>query len=188
MRLTLPHLPLLTTSLMVALGAYPTASQAQFGGAPWRPRPWQAIPAAQLTMQRVGQDVAPHRHPVLLVAGGLAGYAALRSLFSVTALLAEGERNCRTGGLCLSTITVVAAALAAPTLVPLGVHLANGSQGDLGADVLASTVVGLGVLLVGARSGVSAEGLLVAVPVGQILAAVATEIIVSRRSRALPEP
>ena len=73
-------------------------------------------------------------------------------------------------------------------LVPLGIHLANGSQGDLGADVLASTVVGLGVLLIGARSGVSAEGLLVAVPVGQILAAVAAEIMVSRRSRALPEP
>lgn len=187
MRLTLPHLVLRSASLIVALGVLPTTSQAQFGGPAWRPRPWQAMPAARLTMERVGEDVPSHRHPMLLLAGGLAGYAAMRSLFAVTAHLAEGEGNCRPG-LCLSTITVVAAALAAPTLVPLGVHLANGSQGDLGADVLASTVVGLGVLLVGARSGVSAEGLLVAVPVGQILAAVATEIIVSRRSRALPEP
>ncbi len=176
MRLTLPHLLLRSASLIVALGVLPTTSQAQFGGPAWRPRPWQAMPAAQFTMGRVGEEVPSHRHQMLLLAGGLAGYAAMRSLLAVTVHLAEGERNCRPG-LCLSTITVVAAALAAPTLVPLGVHLANGSQGDLG-----------GVLLVGARSGVSAEGLLVAVPVGQILAAVAAEIIVSRRSRALPEP
>lgn len=180
MRLALTTLPLLAGFLIVALVGLPTACQAQFGNPPWQPRPWQATPTAQLTLEQVGHDAPHNRHPLLLVAGGLAGYAATRGLFAMTAHLAERESDCRRR-LCLSMVTVVATALAAPTLVPLGVHLANGSQGDLGADVLASTVVGLGVLLIGARSGVSAEGLLVAVPVGQILAAVATEIIVSRR-------
>ncbi len=186
MRLALPPLPLRTALLTVALVGLPTASQAQFGRPPWQPRPWQAVPTAQLTVEPVGPEAPSHGHPLLLVAGGLAGYAAMRSLFAVTAHLAEGESDCRPG-LCLSTITVVAAALAAPTLVPLGVHLANGSQGDLGVDVLFSTAVGLGVLFIGAHSGVSAEGLLVAVPVGQILAAVAAEIMVSRRPPALPD-
>ena len=186
MRLPSPPLPLRAASLMLALGFLATASQAQYGHAPWRPRPWQARPAAQLTLARVGRDGPSHQHPLLLIAGGLAGYAATRSLFALTAHLAAGEGRCGTG-FCGSTITVVAAALAAPTLVPLGVHLANGGQGDLGVDVLASTAVGLGVLLIGARWGVSAEGMLVAVPVGQILAAVTAEILVSRRRRTLPK-
>lgn len=174
-------------SLVVVLGSLATTSHAQFGGPSWQPRPWQAMPPGQLTLKRVGRDTPSHGHALLLVAGGLAGYAATRGLFTLTAHLAEGEGDCRTG-FCPSTITVVAAALAAPTLVPLGVHMANGRRGDLGVDVLASTAVGLGVLLIGARSGVSAEGLLIAVPAGQILAAVAAEIMVSRRSQALPEP
>jgi len=171
----------------MALAFLPTASEAQFGHPPWQPRSWQAMPTAQLTLAHVGQHVPSHGHPLLLVAGGLAGYAVTRGLFAMTERLAQGHGDCRPG-LCLSGVAVVAAALAAPTLVPLGVHLANGSRGDLGANVLASTTVGLGVLLIGARSGLSAEGLLVAVPVGQILAAVAAEIIVSRRPRSPPEP
>lgn len=186
MRLPLPNLLLQAASLMLVLGLLPTASEAQFGPPPWKPRPWQAGPAAKLTLAQLDEDVPPHGHPLLLVAGGMAGYAATRSLFALTAHLAEGEGDCRTG-FCAFPIAVVAAALAAPTLVPLGVHLANGGRGDLGVDVLASTAVGLGVLLIGARSGVSAEGMLVAVPVGQILAAVTAEILVSRRPRTLQE-
>jgi hypothetical protein len=186
MRLSLPHILLQTAFLMVALGLLSTASEAQFGRPAWQPRPWRSTPAAQLTVAQVRHEATPHEHPLVLVAGGVAGYVAVRGLFALTAHLAEGEGNCGTG-FCGSTVAVVAAALAVPTLVPLGVHLANGGRGDLGADVLASTAVGLGVLLIGARSGVSAEGMLVAVPVGQILAAVATDIMVSRRPRNPPE-
>lgn len=175
-----------TLSSALALASLATASQAQFGRPPWQPRPWQAQLAAHLTLAPVGPSQPSHEHPLLLAAGGLAGYAATRSLIALTAHLAEGEKDCRTG-LCLSAIAVVAGALAAPTLTPLGVNLANGGRGDLGVDVLASTTVGLGVLLIGAHSGLSADELFVAIPVGQILAAVAAEILISRRPRPLPE-
>jgi hypothetical protein len=178
----LPSLLLRTASVVMALAFLPTASEAQFGHSPWQPRPWQVMPTAQLTLAHVGQDVPSHGHPLLLVAGGLAGYAVTRSLFAMTERLAQGHGNCRPG-LCLSGVAVVAAALAVPS-----VSIWPTGAGETSARMCSPRRVGLGVLLIGARSGVSAEGLLVAVPVGQILAAVAAEIIVSRRPRSLPEP
>ena len=161
-----------------------TAAGAQLAHQPWQPRSWKAglqesRPAWEITQDELSPA---HRNPLVLAAGGVVGYAATRVAIQALGAIAT-RRDCDG---CLLGMAAVPLFLAIPTLTPLGVHLANGRQGDFGVDWLASTAVAIGVGLVGARQGASYETLMIAVPVSSILAAVATEILTTPRRPAVP--
>ena len=170
----------------LCLAPLATPVQAQYGGPKWQPRPWQAVPTKQpVSVPRMVMEEEPPRprHPLILVAGGVIGYAVTRGLIHGYGQIASPE-NC--SPCVLEGFLAVPLFLAVPTLTPLGVHLANDSRGSLGMGWLASTTVGIGALLIGASQGADPEMMMIAVPASSILAAVMAELLTTPRRPATP--
>ncbi len=102
--------------------------------------------------------------------GGLLGYGVETGLAGC-----EGEEWCGFAGILFGAVIGEMVAL------PLGVHMANRSRGSYAPGLATSIVVGLGGLaLAGATGGIAAPLVVPAIPIAQILAAIAVE----RRSAA----
>jgi hypothetical protein len=80
--------------------------------------------------------------------------------------------DCALGGLLYGAVAGGSAAL------PVGVHLANGRRGRLGPSLLASLALGGAGL--GAAALTNEYGILLAVPVAQLVSAIAIERATSR--------
>jgi hypothetical protein len=116
----------------------------------------------------------PSRSPFILGLGGIAGAAVgVMAGGWVGGKAREGVcEDCALGGLLYGAVAGESAAL------PVGVHLANGRRGRLGPSLLASLALGGAGL--GAAALTNEYGILLAVPVAQLVSAIAIERATSR--------
>ncbi len=96
--------------------------------------------------------------------GGLIGYTAETGLTGCA-----GDEWCGFGGILLG------AAVGEVVMLPMGVHLANRSRGSYAPSLGTSVAVGLAGLAVASQAGEAAGVVVAAVPVAQLLAAIAVE-------------
>ena len=117
---------------------------------------------------------SPSRSPILLGLGGIAGGAVgVMAGGWVGGKAREGVcEDCALSGLLYGAVVGGSAAL------PVGVHLANGRRGRLGPSLLASLALGGAGL--GAAALTNEYGMLLAVPVAQLVSAIAIERATSR--------
>jgi len=116
----------------------------------------------------------PARSPFILGLGGIAGGAVgVMAGGWVGGKAREGVcEDCALSGLLYGAVAGGSAAL------PVGVHLANGRRGRLGPSLLASLALGGAGL--GAAALTNEYGILVAVPVAQLVSAIVIERATSR--------
>jgi len=156
--------------LAVLLAVSAGAAQAQRVPRPLFPVDRAGAPAPALA--RVAPT--PSRSPFILGLGGIAGGAVgVMAGGWVGGKAREGVcEDCALSGLLYGAVVGGSAAL------PLGVHLANGRRGRLGPSLLASLALGGAGL--GAAALTNEYGILLAVPVAQIVSAIAIEHATSR--------
>jgi hypothetical protein len=138
------------------------------------PRFRAAIPAPALSVNAF-PAIAPRRaHPALLLLGGVLGGAAGvlgGAAIGVKATQDDCE-NCFFNGLVYGSVAGGSA------LLPLGVHLANGRRGSYGTSLLASLAIGAAGL--GTALATNEGGVMIAVPVLQLVSSVVIERRTSR--------
>ena len=119
-------------------------------------------------------SVPPARTPVILGLGGIAG-GGLGVVAGGWAGAKIREHECEDCGL---SGLLYGAVLGGSAALPVGVHLANGGRGKLGPSLLASLALGGAGL--GAAALTNEYGILLAVPVVQLVSAIAIERATSR--------
>jgi hypothetical protein len=157
---------MLALSLLLALPA--GAAHAQRLAAPMFPSE-PGEPAAPRTAAAV--PVGKRQSPAVLVVGGVLGGAA--GAFAggiIGAKAADNCGDCALEGLAYGLVAGGSAAL------PLGVHVANGRRGNYGLSLLASLAIG-GVGF-GATLASHENGIMIAVPVLQLI----SSIVIERRT------
>jgi hypothetical protein len=157
---------MLTLSLLLALPA--GAVHAQRLAAPMFPSE-PGEPAAPRTAAAV--PLGKPQSPAVLALGGILGGAA--GAFAggiVGAKAADNCEDCALEGLAYGLVAGGSAAL------PLGVHVANGRRGNYGLSLLASLAIG-GVGF-GATLASHENGIMIAVPVLQLI----SSIVIERRT------
>ncbi len=114
-------------------------------------------------------------HPALLTAGGILGGAVgvFGGALAGAYLTGNSCEDCALVGAVYGAVT------GGSTLLPLGVHLANGRRGNFGSSLLASLAVG--AVGLGVAQAANSVEVMIAVPVLQIVSAVFIERGTERR-------
>jgi hypothetical protein len=159
--------------LLLALGLFGLGGQLQGQRLQSRfPTIDTAAPSQSITAR---PEPSVQANPGLLAAGGVLGGAV--GLFG--GALVGGkltEDDCEDCGL----VGVVYGGIAGGSaLLPLGVHLANGRRGDFGKSLLASLAIGAAGF--GLSAATDEWGIMLGVPVAQIVSSIAIERGTSRR-------
>ena len=119
------------------------------------------LAATPASAQVGGDAVTTARSADRLLGGGLVGGLAGAGLgWASAALLTEAEEGLLFGALGGASMGV-----------PIGVHIANGGRGRLGASTAASLAIGLvgGLVFLATYSDAAAVGVSVAVPIAQMV-------------------
>jgi hypothetical protein len=160
-------------ALALALMTLTTPGQAQRLASPLSPRPTTSA-QRPIRPDLLGPDVRPTRSPAVLALGGvLAGTAGAFGGAWIGNELTKGAcEDCFLEGLVYGGVAGGSA------LLPLGVHLANGHRGNYGASLLAS--LGIGAAGVAVAFASNEGGVMLTVPVLQLVSSIAIERATAR--------
>lgn len=148
----------------------------------WRTSFW--LPALLLPAAATGQEAIPEEAPWTVVASGavIGGGAGLLLGGLVGGALGGGGEICGDDP-CGFEEAIYGAFVGEVIGLPLGAHLANGREGPLGGDLLASAVTALaGATLIAAASRSDSKPLQVSVAVGAPLLQVVATVLAERRA------